>query len=124
MRAVVTKKEKSQITFFESKAVSHSNLCGMEGIEDPKTITWIENLMCIPGISETKAIAIAKVFGSFSSLMEVYTSDQFSEKEKQNYLVDTEIHNKQKNTVKKLGPAISQKVYKFYSSVDPSVIIS
>ena len=123
LKAVVTKKEKSQITFFESKSVSHTNLCSMEGIIDSNTITWVENLMCIPGISENKAISIAKVFKSFPELMEVYNSNEFSEKEKLGYLKDVEVNNRQKGTVKKIGPAISQKVYKYYMAEDASSIV-
>jgi hypothetical protein len=32
------------------------------GFKDPLSITYISFLMCIPGLSENKAIGIAKVF--------------------------------------------------------------
>lgn len=37
---------------------------------DPLSIYYISWLMCIPGVSENKAIAIAKHFGTLAELMD------------------------------------------------------
>jgi hypothetical protein len=122
--AIVTKEEKSKLTFYESKPVASTNLCALEGITEEKSIIWVKHLMCIPGVSERKAISVVKAFPTLQSLMEIYDSTEFNEKEKESYLKDVEIVNKTNNTTKKLGKVLSAKIYKVFNELDPDYVIS
>jgi hypothetical protein len=122
--SILTKEEKSKLTFFESKPVNTTNLCELEGITDETTLTWIRHLMCIPGISETKAIAVAKVYPNYTSLIDQYNKSGYNEREKESFLKDIEVDNKNKNKTTKLGVALSTKIYKVFNSTDPNIIIN
>jgi hypothetical protein len=122
--SIITKEEKSKITFFESKPTNTTNLCELEGITDETTLTWIRQLMCIPGISETKAIAVAKVYPNYVSLIEQYNKSGYNEKERESFLKDIEVDNKAKNKTSKLGVALSTKIYKVFNSTDSNIIIN
>ena len=50
------------------------------GFDDYMSICYISWLMCIPGLSENKAIAIAKVFPTIADLMDSLRNPKVSEK--------------------------------------------
>lgn len=52
------------------------------GFSDYMSITFISWLMCIPGLSENKAIAIAKVFPTIADLMDTLRNPKIAEKQK------------------------------------------
>ena len=54
----------------------------LSGFKDPLSITYISFLMCIPGVSENKAIGLAKVYPTLKSLMELFLDDKIPEKTK------------------------------------------
>ena len=120
IESLINKDSKSKLTFFESKPVQLTNLCDIEGI---KNKDFIKNLMCINGISEIKAISIVKQYPTLNSLYEIYLSEQYTEKEKKSLLENIEIENKAKGTIKKIGKALSEKIYKYYMNEDPNLII-
>ena len=122
--SLIKKESKSKITFFDSKPVTSTNLCDLEGITDEKTIMFVKHLMCIPGVSERKAISVVKVYPYLINLMEFYISEEYNEMEKENLLKDLEVSDKSKNTVKILGQALSSKIYRTFSSSDPSIVIN
>ena len=122
--SITIKEDKSKINFFESKFSTHSNLCKAENITDLKQITWVEHLMCIPGVSERKAIAISKEFNSFKSLMDCYISDDYSEMEKKNFFKDIEIEDKNKDKISKIGQTISLRIYTYFTATDHNTIIN
>jgi hypothetical protein len=122
--SITSKEEKSKITFFDAKPVTSTNLCDLENILDEDSKMFIKHLMCIPGISEKKAIAIVKSYPTLKNLMKIYSSCEYNLKEKENFLADIEIADKSKNSSKKLGNALSQKIYKFFYSSDPETIIN
>lgn len=124
IESIIKKEEKSKITFFDSKPVACTSLCEMENITEADSLTWVKHLMCIPGISEIKAISIVKQYPTFNSLMAIYDSHEYTENEKENILRDVEIENKTKNTKKRLGNALSAKIYKMFYSNDPNIIIN
>jgi hypothetical protein len=124
IEAVVSKEEKSKLTFFDSKPVAITSLCEMEGITDTQSLTWIKHLMCIPGVSENKAIAIAKEYPNFTSLVNVYVSCGYNEKEKECILKDIEVPNREKDKTTRLGIALSTKIFKVFNSTDPNIIIN
>jgi hypothetical protein len=124
VESLIKKESKSKITFFDSKPVTSTNLCDLEGITDEKTIMFVKHMMCIPGVSERKAISVVLTYPYLSNLMEIYLSSEFNEIEKENLLNDLEINDKSKNTVKKLGHVISSKIYRTFASTDPSIVIN
>jgi hypothetical protein len=50
------------------------------GFSDPMSICYISWLMCIPGLSENKAIAIAKRYKTMADLMEALRDPSVPEK--------------------------------------------
>jgi hypothetical protein len=122
--AVLTKEDKSKITFYDTKPVTSTNLCELEGITNEKSVMFVKHLMCIPGISERKAISVVQYYPTLADLMNIYSSPEYNENEKENMLRDVEIIDKVNNTTKKLGSALSIKIYKCLFSNDINTIIN
>lgn len=80
--------------------------------------------MCIPGVSENKAIAIAKAFPTYNSLMTVFDRPHLPENDKVGRLADVEIKGIGGDKAKKIGQAIAKKIYQQMMAVDPSVVIN
>ena len=59
--------------------------------------------MCIPGVSENKAIAIAKNFPTYNSLMTVFDDPTSTEKDKVGRLAEVEIKGIGGDKAKKIG---------------------
>ena len=112
--SVFTKDNKSKITFFDTKPVQTTSLTQNENI---RNITFIKHLMCLPGISERIAIAIVKNYPRIDKLYDIYLSDEYDEKEKENLLENIQIVGP--NGTKRLGPAMSNKIYKFFMADNP-----
>lgn len=96
-----------------------AQLCGFK---DPLSITYISFLMCIPGVSENKAIGLAKIFPTLKSLME-FIMGKGSEKEKKERLREIEVQLTIGDKSKKLGKVIANKIYTMMMAVDPSLVI-
>ena len=112
--SILTKDNKSKITFFDTKPVQTTSLTQNENI---KNITFIKHLMCLPGISERIAIAIVKNYPRIDMLYDIYLTDEYNEKEKENLLENIQII--WPNGTKRLGPAMSNKIYKFFMADNP-----
>lgn len=112
---ITSKEERAKTNIFDLKPVTNSNLAELENISEISRI-WVKHLMCIPGISEMKAISIVKMYPTFKSLIDVYESDEFSESEKEKFLKDIEIVSANNSTKKRIGEAVSSKVYKYFTS--------
>ena len=112
---LLTKDNKSKITFFDTKPVQITSLTENENISN---ITFIKHLMCLPGISERIAISIVKEYPKLDLLYNIYLSDEYDEKEKENLLENIQIGNK------RLGPALSGKIYKFFTADKPDIKIN
>ena len=80
--------------------------------------------MCIPGVSENKAIAIAKVYPNYNSLMTLFDDPTFQEKDKVSRLADVEIKGIGGDKSKKIGQAIAKKIFQQMMAVDPTVVIN
>ena len=113
--SVLTKDNKSKITFFDTKPVQITSLTQNENITN---ITFVKHLMCLPGISERIAIAIVKEYPRLDSLYEIYLSDEYDENEKENLLENIQVGTK------RLGPALSGKIYKFFTADKPDIKIN
>jgi hypothetical protein len=112
--SVLTKDSKSKITFFDTKPVQITSLTQNENITN---VTFVKHLMCLPGVSERIAIAIVKEYPRLDLLYNVYLSEEYDEEEKENLLENIQVGNK------RLGPALSNKIYKFFTAEKPDIKI-
>jgi hypothetical protein len=113
--SILTRDSKSKITFFDTKPVQITSLTENENISN---VTFIKHLMCLPGISERIAIAIVKEYPKLDLLYNIYLSNEYDEKEKESLLENIQIGNK------RLGPALSAKIYKFFTADKPDIKIN
>ena len=113
--SVLTKDSKSKITFFDTKPVQITSLTQNENITN---ITFIKHLMCLPGVSERIAIAIVKEYPKLDLLYNIYLSDEYDDEEKENLLENIQVGNK------RLGHALSSKIYKFFTAEKPDIKIN
>ncbi len=118
--SIFTKDNKSKITFFDTKPVQITSLTQNENI---KNITFIKHLMCLPGISERIAIAIVKIYPRLDMLYNIYLSDEYDENEKENLLENIQVVGPNGGS-KRLGPAMSNKIYKFFMADNPEVKVN
>lgn len=115
-----TRQKKSSNIYFENKSTIKLNTYFDQIFPDEYTPIWIKQLMCIPGISETKAHAIAMKY-SYKELSDYYNGTE-STKIKENHLRNIEVLNKKSGNVTKIGEAISRKVFVFLTSPPETVI--
>ena len=118
--SIFTKDNKSKITFFDTKPVQTTSLSQNENI---KNLMFVKHLMCLPGISERIAIAIVKKYPTLDSLYKIYLSEEYDENEKENLLENIQVAGANGGT-KRLGPALSNKVYKFFMADNPEARIN
>lgn len=90
------KAEKTRVLFYDIKNTIKLTTYFKQEFKDKNTSVWIKQLMCIPGISEYKAHAIALKY-SFKDLMNIYNNLNYKEKEKVNLLKDIEFVTKKNN---------------------------
>ena len=120
IKSIENKKIKANLHIFDSKPSKNINLAKINGVTN---YDFVKQLMCIDGISEPKAIAIVKCYPMLSKLYDVYLSDQFTEEEKMELLENCVVDYKDNGTTKKLGKAISLKVYQYYCANSENDII-
>ena len=118
--SIFTKDNKSKITFFDTKPVQTTSLSQNENI---KNLMFVKHLMCLPGISERIAIAIVKKYPTLDSLYKIYLSEEYDENEKENLLENIQVAGANGGT-KRLGSALSNKVYKFFMADNPEARIN
>jgi hypothetical protein len=117
--SLYTKGEKSDITFYESKSVNLSAI-NAEKIGDPTSVAFAEQLMCIPGVSECKAMGILVQFKSIGAIIEFIKSMGKSDAIEMFSKIQVEYS---KNALKPLGNSLACKIYKIYSEIDPEVTV-
>ena len=96
----------------------------LSGFKDSLSVTYISFLMCIPGVSENKAIGLARVYPTLQSLMEMFLDPKVSEKEKLNHLQAIEVSTSLGDKNKKLGKALAERIFRMLMSVNPSIQIN
>jgi hypothetical protein len=96
----------------------------LSGFKDSLTITYISFLMCIPGVSENKAIGLAKIYPTMHSLMEMLLDPKVTEKDKLAHLRDVEVCTSMGDKNKKMGKALADRIFKMLMSVNPSIQIN
>lgn len=109
--SITIKEEKAKSTFFDLKPAANVNLSDLDSINE-NTRIWVKHLMCIPGISEKKALSVVKIYPDFKSLIEVYESSELNDSEKEKLLKD--ITPSTGNSSKRLGEVISSRIYRYY----------
>lgn len=119
------KKRKKDDSFqtFSAESIDRSNLKSGN--------TWLKQLMQISGVSYQIAKVITRAYPSLHSLMKVYENPSISENEKRLLLAHLERPTKDdeptqsqsvSNGTKKIGQAMSNKIYSFFTQTNPSII--
>lgn len=97
----------------------HTEKSKISGFDNEFSLMWIDILMGIPGVSEDKAIAIAKSYPSLKSLMNMIEANSIEEAE--NILKNLQIYyNYNKTKSKNLGAALASKILKVFTETDPN----
>lgn len=92
------------------------------GFNDALSVYFVSWLMCVPGCSENKAIAIAKHYKTFGEMMEQMTDPMKSEKDRKQLLTDVpvpSVHLGGKPT--KVGKTVAERLFFYYMSYDPKL---
>mmetsp|Transcript_17038 Transcript_17038/g.14983 ORF Transcript_17038/g.14983 Transcript_17038/m.14983 type:complete len:115 (+) Transcript_17038:591-935(+) len=109
--------------YVESKGAKYSKRAYMNGFIDQISKYYIGMLMSIPGVSENKAIAIAKKYSTLKSLMKIYSSNKLSHSEKKKLLCTIAIPSTTGDKSQNIGAKISEKIYESLSNTDPDTKI-
>ena len=80
--------------------------------------------MSVPGVSENKAIAVAKVFPTLDSLMKMLSATNESEKIKKAKLADVEMAGIGGEKSKKVGKAVADRIYMHFMAADPNLVVN
>ena len=67
--SIVDKPYRKELSMYSRKGFRPGRKAQLQGFKDNLSLTYISFLMCVPGVSENKAISIAKVFPTLDSLM-------------------------------------------------------
>lgn len=121
LKNIPIKLEKSKLEYYDNKANIKLNTYFNEELNNENTVVWIKQLMCIPGVSEVKAHAIALKY-SFQDLVETYFCNESSKNYKEGFLKTVEVVNKKNGSVMKIGEAISKKIYLYFVSKGEDII--
>ena len=101
-----------------------SNKAKIAGLTKDLELTYVSMLMTIPGLSENKAIAIAKAYPTLNGLISMLKDANLSEKDRKKLLMDIQVQGAGGEKGKRIGKAIAEKVFLTFMSSDPSIIIS
>jgi len=117
--AIAEKPYKRTITAFEgfcAEAVSRRT---------PRSLTdsWISQLEQINSVSKTVAESIVEKYPTLFSLVSIYRSEALTKGEKQNLLADIMVKNPGSNSSRRIGPALSEKIYRLFTEKDPHLIL-
>lgn len=73
---------------YSRKGFRPSNKARVAGLTKDTELNYVSMLMCIPTLSENKAIAIVKQFPTFNQLMTMFKDDTLSEKDKKSLITE------------------------------------
>jgi len=122
--SIMDKPYRKELSMYSRKGFKPGHKAKLQGFNDELSLTYISWLMCIPAISETKAIAIAKVYPTYKQLMDMLTDPTMDEKNRKLKLQEIEMAAVGGEKSKKVGKALAEKLYFYFMSADPNVIIS
>ena len=111
---------------YSRKGFKPSQKARIAGFTSSLSLTYISFMMCIPGVSENKAISVAEKYPTLNSLMDLLNDQQKTEKERVAALAEVSIKSGSysKEKAQKIGKAVANKIYTYFMAVDPSIIIS
>ena len=121
--SIVDKPYRKELSMYSRKGFRPGRKAQLQGFKDNLSLTYISFMMCVPGVSENKAIAIAKVFPTLDSLMNILQDSRQPEKARKQRLADVEIRGIGGEKSKKVGKAIAEKLYIHFMAVDPTIVI-
>ena len=78
--SIVDKPHRKELSMYSRKGFRPSNKARVAGFTKDLELTYISWLMCVPGLSENKSIAIARAYPTFDSLMTLMKNDTLTEK--------------------------------------------
>ena len=122
--SILDKPYRKELSMYSRKGFRPGHKAKLQGFTDDLSLTYISWLMCVPAISETKAIAIAKTYPTYKCLMDMLTDASLDEKQRKAKLQEIELKGVGGEKAKKLGKALADKLYYFFMSADPNVTIS
>jgi hypothetical protein len=122
--SVQDKPHRKELSMYSRKGFRPGKKAVLQGFKDPLSVTYISFLMCIPGLSENKAIGLAKVYPTMKSLMELLLDAKMSEKKKLAHLRDIEVCHSMGDKNKKIGKVLADRLYKVLISADPKYQIN
>lgn len=122
--SIVDKPFRKELSMYSRKGFKPGRKAQLQGFKDSLSLTYISFLMCVPGVSENRAIAIAKAIPTLDSLMAMLSDKKVLEKDRKEKLANIEIRGIGGEKSKKVGKAIAAKIYTHFMAVDPSIIIN
>ena len=122
--SIIDKPFRKELSMYSRKGFKPGHKAKLQGFTDELSLTYISWLMCVPAVSETRAIAIAKAYPSYKCLMDMLTDPLLDEKERKTRLCEIELAGIGGEKGKKVGKALAEKLYFYFMSADPNVIIS
>lgn len=122
--SIVDKPYRKELSMYSRKGFRPGRKAQLQGFTDNLSLTYISFLMCIPGVSENKAIALAKEFPTLNAMLEILSDSKVPEKTRKSRLAEVEIKGVGGEKSKKVGKAIALKIYTHLMAVDPSILIN
>jgi hypothetical protein len=122
--SVQDKPHRKELSMYSRKGFRPGKKAQISGFKDPLSITYISFLMCIPGVSENKAIGLVKVYPTLKTLMEMFLDPKIAEKDKLASLRDIEVSHSMGDKNKKMGKVLAERIFKVLMSVDPKIQIN
>ena len=122
--SIVDKPFRKELSMYSRKGFKPGRKAQLQGFKDNLSLTYISFMMCVPGVSENKAIAIAKVFPTLDVLMSMLSDGKLTEKARKDKLANVEIQGIGGEKSKKVGKAIASKIYTHFMAVDPSIMMT
>ena len=122
--SIMDKPYRKELSMYSRKGFRPGKKAQIQGFNDNLSLNFISFLMCVPGVSENKAIAVAKAFPTYTSLMMVFEDPKLQEKDKVARLADVEIRGIGGEKAKKIGTAIAKKIFQQMMAVDPTIVIN
>jgi hypothetical protein len=121
--SVQDKPHRKELSMYSRKGFKPGKKAFLSGFKDSLSITYISFLMCIPGVSENKAIGLARVYPTFKSLMEMFLDEKVPEKTKLANLREIEVSHSMGDKNKKMGKVLAERIFKVLMSVNPNIQI-
>ncbi|TNV77009.1 hypothetical protein FGO68_gene4673 [Halteria grandinella] len=122
--SVQDKPYRKELSMYSRKGFRPGKKAILSGFKDPLSVTYISFLMCIPGVSENKAIGLAKIYPTIKSLMDMFLDEKVPEKEKLAQLREIEVCTSMGDKNKKLGKVLADRIFKVLMCVNPNLQIN